>query len=104
MRIINITEKECDEEGESIYFLNESLLKIEASSSSGMASASGRHSAADSRGACVCQRMDGCVSEAPGSSYRVPNLSVQANNQSYIILINTHHFNCLHLPQNKMTL
>jgi hypothetical protein len=41
------------------------------------------------------------VSEAPGSSYRVSNLSVQANNQSYIILINTHHFNCLHLPPEQ---
>lgn len=41
------------------------------------------------------------MSEAPGSSYRVSNLSVQANNQSYIILINTHHFNCLHLPPEQ---
>lgn len=52
----------------------------------------------------LCLPVDVCMSEAPGSSYRGSNLSVQANNQSYIILINTHHSNCLHLPHNKVTL
>lgn len=99
-RITNISEKECAEEGKSICFSNVLILKTEPSPSSGVASTSGRHSA-DSRGACACQRTDGCVSEAPGSSYRVSNLPVQANNQSYIILINTHHFNCLHLPPEQ---
>lgn len=31
-------------------------------------------------------------------------LSLQGNNRSYIIFINIHHFNCLILPQNKVTL